>query len=150
MKNMRCLSVIYMLCLVSIFLMSCIKLEIVYTELVFSENSPLVFRFSNDDKFQKPAKIKDIRVLSADNFNGHRWFWHIHAIDKPVALREVVYGVVPAGFRELTKAVPLKPNLRYRVTIEGGTGGTIIEFAKRSGKYSIYGPREFLKSKTRE
>ena len=149
MKSIKPVLVILMFFLTVISLMGCVEVDFIYVDVVVSENSPVVFRLGGDDKFSTPAKVREIEVSSRWEMNKiSKSFWHIKAIDPPpppayqrtayILLSEVTYGVVPDGFRELTKAIPLEQGVKYDVIFEGPgyaecyftnkPGGPIVRF----------------------
>ena len=142
--------------IVSICLIGCVRMKPTYMGIMAGENSQVVFRLGADEKLSKPAKVQEIRVYSTEHWGSGRWRWHIIALDPPIPpekynfdyyrrhrallpLMEVVYGVVPEGFTEVIKAVPLEPYAKYDVRIESPLSGASIEatFINKPGEPEV-------------
>jgi len=123
-----------------------------YVDIAVSEDSPPLFRLSADENFTKPAYVTYMAVYSDKPGEKHiRWAIMAHrrkldgfrVVDVNgfrVPLREIVYGVVPDGFREWSKtrpALPLEPDALYSLIVRGGVAGvgTIVHFRYKPGRY---------------
>ncbi|MBN2015628.1 hypothetical protein JW766_02240 [Candidatus Dojkabacteria bacterium] len=149
---MRSGFVVMMLCLLLIPLLGCIPKEYLYVEVIVNDrSSPPVFRFSGDKKFKKPAeRFRGITVYSdsPDRTLPRKFYWSISTWDgshnlgsamRRVSIREIVYGIVPEGFKEWEKLLPLEPDAEYGLEIGRSFIHMDMIFSYKPGIYSGYG-----------
>ena len=134
---MRSIIVVLVTCLVLIFLVSCDPGDYLYVEVVVNEGSLPIFRFSTSEDFSEPADIVGIQVWDDE---PDEWFiyWEILRIGDAVSLWEITYGDVPDGFTESEKAVPLEPDAKYRLKVEGKIHSfalVVLPFTYEPGRY---------------
>ena len=140
---MKALFAVCILCLASVILSGCPPPEDhMYVEVIVTEDSPPVFRFGGDGNFEAPADVEYIHVYLNRPQDMHEFYWAIRAhrpgggFGYDIPLREVVYGVIPDGFKESVKAVPLEPGGEYLMQIYGGYGVKVeFCFAYKPGRY---------------
>ena len=145
MRDIRWIALILVFFLMPLLLTGCClegctswgdRLERTYIEVIIDEDSPPVFRFSKDEEFRAPVKVTSIKVYSKEERTKSAMIrWYIVAIDQEIPLREVVYGVVPDGFKEDKRALPLKPGAKYVLYVFRGGG---IHFINKPGRYNNY------------
>lgn len=106
-----------------------------HVDVVVVEGFAPVFKIGVNKQSGKPARIRSLKVTGV----GYRPaclscdFWEIVAkSDNFVQLQEVVYGIVPQGFRELAKAIPLEPGKVYYLNIASDN----VAFTNSKGSYS--------------
>ena len=128
-----------LLCLVLVFVAGCVIEEHIYVKVFMPVGSPPVFRISDSSDFRTPALVDTISVFYYESEDAPlKECWSIlagkreirdskvyYVSSQPIAIWEVVYGVVPEGFVEFEEetkgALPLEPGREYGVEVRGGT-----------------------------
>ena len=146
---MRLICVIWILLLSLASLTGCQPEEYIFVEVVVTQGSPPVFRLSEDEGFETPAYVINIDVFSDEQGNEYKFFWAIAShrreirdskvidiIGASVPIREVVYGVLPEGFKESEKPLALEPDAKYRLRVYGRPSGVaVVHFTNTPGRY---------------
>ena len=146
---MRPICVIWILLFSLIYLTGCQPEEYIFVEVIITQGSPPVFRLSEDEGFETPAYVNSIKVFSDEEGSEYKFFWAIAGhrrevrdskvidiIGVSIPIWEVVYGVLPEGFKESEKLLALEPDAEYRLEVDGRPSGTaVVYFTNTPGRY---------------